>query len=111
MKNNLKKLQKLIWIDILIFIIVYIIGVVALEFFNISPSNPLYWLLLGLPLVILIFSLFNKLKQIPYICKNCGGTIYIKFKQMFSLHAGTQRRLKCPHCDRVTWAEIKDNNL
>lgn len=109
--NNLKKLQRLIWRDIILFAIIYFISGLILGFYSIHPNSLWGWLVLGGQPIILVVSVYTKLVKFPYVCRNCSSVIHIKFRDMFSIHAGSQRRIKCPICRKTTWAEIKiDNN-
>ena len=105
--NHFKKLQKLIWKDIAIFIVIYFISGLCLEFFNIQPNSILAILILGGIPVLLVISVYTKLVKFPYECGNCKKNFNIKFKDMFAMHAGDSRRLKCPYCGKTTWSKIK----
>ncbi|RDY26718.1 hypothetical protein CHL78_012255 [Romboutsia weinsteinii] len=109
MKSDIKKLQRGIWIDIAVFMVLYIPCGMLLEYLDPPVLSIRFWAIILLPPIFLIISIYNKLKQIPYTCRNCKALIHIKFRHMFSLHAGNQRRMKCPYCQKVTWAEIKEN--
>ncbi|MGX4600364.1 hypothetical protein [Faecalimicrobium sp. JNUCC 81] len=106
-ENYFKKLQKLIWIDIGIFTVVYIIGAIILEVFKIPINSILAWLILGGIPIFLVISVYSKLVKFPYECRNCYQVFNIKFRDMFALHTGDTRRLKCPFCNKTTWAKIK----
>lgn len=41
-----------------------------------------------------------------YKCKNCGCEIVPTYKEaLLSMHVGTTRHLKCPHCNKRTWCK------
>lgn len=109
--KNLKMPQELIGRDIILFAIIYFISELFLDFLSINQNSLYRWIVLGIQPIILVIIVYSKLIKLPYICINCSSIINIKFRDLFSMHIGSKRRIKCPVCRKNTWAEIKiDNN-
>ncbi|WP_343101630.1 hypothetical protein [Romboutsia sp. MSSM.1001216sp_RTP31141st1_G3_RTP31141_220114] len=86
-------------------VLFFIIGLIF-EFYEFPNQNFCFLVITIVSITMLFVSVYNKIKHIPYVCKNCSHKFYIKFHQMFAINSGLQSRLKCPFCNRVTWADI-----
>ncbi|MBQ2938186.1 MAG: helix-turn-helix domain-containing protein [Clostridia bacterium] len=103
-----KKLMFSMW-TILITSIVFYIGIliIATKFI---PEGIMLGTIIVVSTIIFLIAGFISLKfEVDagyYECKNCHNKFIPKYKEVFwAAHMGTIRHLKCPKCNKRTWAK------
>lgn len=103
-----KKLLVSMW-TILISSTIFYIGIMLLAVWLLEEGTML-GIIITLATLIYIVVCFVGLKfELEagyYECKECKDKFVPTYKEiMFSLHIGTTRYLKCPKCNKITWAK------
>lgn len=103
-----KKLLVSMW-TILISSTIFYIGIMLLAVWLLEKGTRL-GIIITLATLIYIVVCFVGLKfELEagyYECKECKDKFVPTYKEiMFSLHIGTTRYLKCPKCNKITWAK------
>lgn len=104
--------NKIIWTSMWVIMIVSIIalfgGIFATAF--LVPEGPLQVvIIIGLCIIFLIpcfYALKLEVSVGAYKCKKCGHEIVPTYKEaLWAMHMGTTRYLKCPKCNKRSWAK------
>ena len=77
---------------------------------NFIPDEPTQILVVVISTIVFLIAGFISLKfEVDagyYECKNCHNKFIPKYKEVFwAAHMGTIRHLKCPKCNKRTWAK------
>lgn len=104
--------NKIIWTSMWVIMIVSILalfgGIFATAF--LVPEGPLQVVIvIGLCIIFLIpcfYALKLEVSVGAYKCKKCGHEIVPTYKEaLWAMHMGTTRYLKCPKCNKRSWAK------
>lgn len=104
--------NKIIWTSMWVIMIVSILalfgGMFATAF--LVPEGPLQAvIIIGLCIIFLIpcfYALKLEVSIGAYKCKKCGHEIVPTYKEaLWAMHMGTTRYLKCPKCNKRSWAK------
>ena len=112
MAKELEKKNKTIWNAMWTIMTVSIIGLIgglAIIAF-LMPEGP--WQLVAILALCVLFlipcfyALRLEVSIGAYKCKSCGHEITPTYREaLFAMHAGTNRYLKCPKCNKRTWCK------
>ena len=104
--------NKIIWTSMWVIMIISILalfgGMFATAF--LVPEGPLQAVIvIGLCIIFLIpcfYALKLEVSVGAYKCKKCGHEIVPTYKEaLWAMHMGTTRYLKCPKCNKRSWAK------
>ena len=112
MTVEMENAKKQIWICMRIILIVSMIALFVGTFLCVFFIPEGLWQILAIVGIIIVFlipcfySLKLEISIGTYKCKNCGHEIVPTYTQaFFSMHVGTTRYFKCPHCGKRTWCK------
>ena len=96
------------WVIMGISIVALLGGLTAVALF--MPEGPLQLVVILVLCIIFLLPCFYALKLEvsvgAYKCKNCGHEIVPTYNQvLWAMHMGTTRYLKCPKCNKKSWAK------
>ena len=103
-----KKMMMNMW-AITITALAFYTGIITLALYTLE-EGPILGTVVVISTIILVISLFYGLKlEVEagyYECKNCHHKFTAKYsKVLFAPHMSTTRYLKCPECNKKTWAK------
>jgi len=106
-KNN-KKLLFSMYVILIVSVIFYVMTVLIGVIF--VPEGPKLGIIIVTSTIVFLIAGFTALKfEVDagyYECKKCHNKFVASYKQvLWAMHMGTTRHLRCPKCNKKTWAK------
>ena len=101
--NNHKKLYWFAWAMAMITIILFVIGSIYVEKYNVYTPMIVSGCLM-IVMLVLIIAIY--IRYVKFICPKCNQTFKPSAGTIFcGIHTPTKRLLKCPHCNTKAWCK------